>query len=153
MQELVGAHGCWMQLKTISCLFLLLGAFVVLGAQGTRMRVAPAAAGGVTWTLIQHIKTVNCGNTSPTCSIGSVTTTAGDLLILAATNFDNAVHDSFSSASGDSSWTHCPASAAAVNYTSTDWVVTDCALSCQRLADQGLLFLGRGLQRILCHTP
>ena len=76
---------------------------------------ATASSGGsVTWTLIQHKNNFTCsGSTSgnQTCTISSLTSTvAHDGLILASAIYYNSQNASlaYSSASGDSTWTHCP---------------------------------------------
>jgi hypothetical protein len=119
----------------LSLALLILGALAApLHAQTKRGKYDPAGfwnfgpgGGGppsVTWTLVQHPSNVTCSGTD--CTITGLTITAGDLLIAAGTYFANggAV---FSSVTGGGVWTHCPASAALINYTGIDFVSSDCA--------------------------
>jgi hypothetical protein len=133
--------------KMLLLIFCLLAVCGTCAAQGTawdddeaylRFKKRAVISTGVTWTLIQHLKTVNCGNSNATCSISGVTTTAGDLLILVGTNDDSAQHIVFSSASGDSTWTHCPASGASENYSGSNWLASDCAYILSAAGGTGL---------------
>ena len=118
---------------------LLLAALVLLCArpafgQGASMAVVvnsskPVSA-GATWTVVQHPNNVTCsfsGSGAHTCAVTSSATTAGNLLILLSSAFNNNGEPTFSSASGDGTWTHCPGAAAGNNTVSTSWLVTDCA--------------------------
>lgn len=91
--------------------------------------------GGVTWTLIQHPHNFTCSTTatgstqitSCTVTLTSNTVTGNTLLLLSAFGNDAipSVAPTFSSASGDSAWTHCPAQ---YKFTSDVFgVATDCA--------------------------
>jgi len=86
-------------------------------------------AAAVTWTVVQHPHNFTCtasGSGNHACTVTASATTAGNLLIMASSVFNNtAVSPTFVSASGDGTWTHCPASAGASNSGSSD--TTDCA--------------------------
>jgi hypothetical protein len=82
--------------------------------QGVIHSVAPAS-GSITWTLVQHPNNFTCGTTGTgstqtlSCTVTTSSTTAGDLLILVSATYMGlvTVAPTYSSASGDSSWTHC----------------------------------------------
>lgn len=90
-------------------------------------------AGGKTWTLIQHPKNFTCSGTAGvgniTCTVTASSSTSGNLLILLSGLFVPAQsgNPSFSSASGDSVWTHCPSQGAFENYSGSNWEASDCA--------------------------
>lgn len=98
----------------------------------TALRHRTSVAG--TWTLIQHPNNFTCGTTGTgstqilSCTVTVSPTTAGDLgILLSSTIFGAAtVAPTFSSASGDSSWTHCPAQYSLYNG-STYYMASDCA--------------------------
>ncbi len=79
--------------------------------------------GGPLWTVTQH---PNDGFTCSTysCSLTGVTTTAGDLLILTGV-IGSVTASTPTSASGDSTWTHCPTSYSSAN-TGSFLLQTDC---------------------------
>ena len=101
------------------------------------LALSSSARGAVTWTLVQHVHNFTC-TTSGVCTIGSSqgmsATTAGDLLILASTAFEGttgggsiSAAPSFSSASGDSTWTHCSSVAKSYTTSGPEGVAGDCA--------------------------
>lgn len=94
--------------------------------------------GGSTWTLIQHPTNTTCTGTAGvgtlTCSVGSgqglVSPTSGNLVVLVSQLFVSAqvsVPPAFASATGDAGLTHCPKQLANENYSSNNYVSTDCA--------------------------
>ncbi len=109
-------------MRYLAALFLL---SLPLHAQVMQQGViaTPAAVVGPLWTLIQH---PNDGFTcsSYSCSLTNVTTTAGDLLILTSI-MASTTASAPTSASGDSTWTHCPASFSQANVT-TYFLQADC---------------------------
>jgi hypothetical protein len=90
---------------------------------------AQGTTGAVTWTLIQHLSNFTCSTDS--CSKTGVTTTAGDLLVLCSAI--EATSPSFSSASGDGTWTH-PAGVAGVQ----GIIATDCVYRLSATGGTGL---------------
>jgi hypothetical protein len=86
-------------------------------------------ASSVTWNVVQHPSNYTCtatGSGNHSCTVTASATTAGNLLILASSVYNNtAVSPTFVSASGDGTWTHCPICAGASNSGSSD--TTDAA--------------------------
>jgi hypothetical protein len=120
-------------MKMIACMLLVaLGFLCSVPAPAHQVRIPGpgGASGGVTWTVVQHPNNFTCtptGSGNKSCSVTSSATAAGNLLILLSSAFGTNGKPTFVSASGDGTWTHCPAANAFLNYTSTDWLVTDCA--------------------------
>lgn len=85
--------------------------------------------GAVTWTLVQNLNNFTC--TTASCSKTGVTTTAGDLLVLCSAI--SATSPSYSSASGDGTWTH-PTGVAGVQGT----YATDCVYRLSATGGTGL---------------
>ena len=116
---------------------LILAAWVAVLPQLLSTGAGPkpsAGGGGVTWTLVQHPSNFTCsasnGSTTIACTVTASATTAGNaLLLLGGLYFENAgaTAPSFNAASGDSTWTHCPASLKTDQYASPSWENTDCA--------------------------
>jgi hypothetical protein len=92
-------------------------------------------SGGVTWTVSQHPRNFTCSASAAgnlACSVTATSTGAGHLLILASSSFElqtgtNHTAPSFVSASGDSTWTHCPASYSHIEYITNNYQAGDCA--------------------------
>ena len=89
------------------------------------------ASAGVTWTVVQHpsctTATTSGSSGNRSCTVTNTqNTTAGNLLILLSSAFGNFGQPTQVSASGDGTWTHCPNSSAAENYSSTNWMASDC---------------------------
>lgn len=112
MQRAIAAILVWCWLGQILCAQMGgkagIGGVAGLGASGT--------TSALTWTLIQHPSNFTCvttgtGSTQTLgCTVTSTSTTAGNtLILLGAFSAGANVAPTFSSASGDSSWTHCPA--------------------------------------------
>jgi len=110
-------------------------AVLLFASPSSSQHVSPmhnkGAAGGVTWTVIQHPHNFTCSFSASGTHACTVTntqnTTAGNLLILHSSSYNNNGAPVFVSASGDGSWTHCPSAAASENYSSTNFLVADCA--------------------------
>jgi hypothetical protein len=87
------------------------------------------------WTLVQHPNKFTCTASSPgdsACSVTVTSTVAGHLLVLLSSSFEGTTSGStvqtFTSASGDGAWTHCPAGARTSGSPgSTAFEATDCA--------------------------
>lgn len=94
-----------------------------------------AAAADAQWTVVQHPNFFTCtGSTSGNhgCTVTATATGANHLLILLSAAFEgqtgtNHIAPTFVSASGDSTWTHCPNSYAHLEYTTNSFENTDCA--------------------------
>ncbi len=107
----------------------------LLGGQQLPLGGIPIPAPGITWTLIQHPHNFTCSVTATgstqitTCTVTlSSNTVAGNGLILLSSFGNDAipvVAPTFSSASGDSTWTHCPAQYKFIS--NIYGVATDCA--------------------------
>jgi hypothetical protein len=96
------------------------------------------ASGTVTWTLVQHPNNFTCnasGTTvsSASCTLSGITApAAGHAFIVAVTSFDDniSIAPSLSSVVGnngsDTTLTHCPSTAATLQYIASNWVLVDC---------------------------
>jgi hypothetical protein len=91
-----------------------------------------------TWTLVQHPNKFTCSGTTPgnlACSVTVTSPVAGHLLVMLSSSFEGTTVAStvqaFVSASGDGTWTHCPAgartSATGVSTPNQEFEATDCA--------------------------
>lgn len=90
-----------------------------------------SSGAGVTWTLRIHPSNYTCSFatvSTASCSL-TATTVANDGLILASSMFaltaSSHVPPSLLSASGDSTWTHCPSCGASIEYTTNTYEVCD----------------------------
>jgi hypothetical protein len=103
-----------------------------------RQYVSPMKNKGIpaaTWTLTQHPHNFTCSGTSSgnvACTVTATSTGAGHLLILLSSAYEgqnagNNTAPSYVSASGDSTWTHCPSSYANIQYSTNNFEATDCA--------------------------
>jgi hypothetical protein len=79
---------------------------------------------GVTMTVVQHPKNTSCGGTG-TCIVTTSATTAGNLLLVISAAYSPTLR-TYTLASGDGTWTHCPASATSVLSGATH-LYADCA--------------------------
>jgi hypothetical protein len=113
----------WMLMGVVSCALVFMPARALSqGATTAAIVNSPppsGGGGGVTWTVVQHPSNYSCGvggSGNQSCSVTSSATTAGNLLILTSAAYNNTgTSPTFVSASGDGSWTHCPASQSHVN--------------------------------------
>lgn len=103
-------------------------------AQLPLLGVGPAISPtGAAWTLIQHPHNYTCSYSSaaPTtlhCAVTATATTAGNLLIFLSSVFQNGTGISAlltSSASGDSTWTHCSVCYFPEQYETKEWEIVD----------------------------
>ncbi len=100
-----------------------------------------SSGGGVTWTLIQHPHNFTCSTTGA-CSVTlTQNTVAGDAIIMASAAYINTTGANplsgslaFSSASGDSTWTHCPSGVAASYYNNVSGSYYENAVDCATIA-------------------
>lgn len=90
-------------------------------------------SGGAVWTVIQHPSNYTC--TAPTtgstqtmaCTVTATPITAGNAILLLSSIFGaSTVAPTFTSATGDSTWTHCPSAYATASNT-LGRETTDCA--------------------------
>lgn len=105
------------------------GQLSLLGVGGPQA----AAGGAITWTLIQHKENFACTGTngSPadiSCAVTVTSTGAGHLLLAMSSMFvTQALAPTFTSVTGDGTWTHCPSQMANLNYSANNWENADCA--------------------------
>lgn len=131
MQRAIAAILIWFWLSQILCAQMGgkagIGGVAGLGASGK--------TSALTWTLIQHPSNFTCATTGTGstqtlgCTITATSTTAGNtLILLAGASAGASVAPTFSSASGDSAWTHCPAEYVNISYEAATFNQTaDCA--------------------------
>lgn len=117
-------------MKYIMTFFLSLLLAVASLAQG--FIFSGGSTGGVTWSVSQHPHNFTCvyiSGTTETCAVTTSATTAGHGLLLLWSDFvtgPTSFGATYNAASGDGSWTHCPASLAAAG-SSGFWTDSDCA--------------------------
>lgn len=109
-------------MRRLIWLLIISSAFAQTAKVGPQKSVGPntlpqGTVPGVTWTMAQvprsNLACTAATVTTSTCTISGITaTTAGNtLLLMSALNMTASGPGTFSAASGDSAWTHCPSQA------------------------------------------